>query len=419
MADGVDQQVVEHHPQPGRPAVDDERPGRVEHEGRPGRGGAGGLDRLLGELGQVDRSAVGAGARVATGQRLQRVEQVDEARVLLGDLVEHRGALGDRQVGVRPQRLHGGGQRGQGRAELVPGVGGEALRRVERGATVGVGALEPGEHRVQGGGELADLGGPVGVRHPDVEVGGRGDPSRVAAQARQGTERGPREQEREERGAEHPACPGQEEPVAEGVPPRVEGGQWRRGLHDEPPADGALHDPPVALGRRHGRRDVRRGEREPGVGRPAQAVQDLPAADDPDQRDVAAAGHGAEDPADAPGRADRGPAQDPGRPHGVAADLRGLLRPGAQGVVEVGAVRCGRRRQDEDAGGEEGDQRGQRCGGGHAGAQPAEGTPGAHGRSTKPSPRTVRSIRGRPSCSSFRRRYPTNTSTTFVLTAKS
>ena len=115
---------------------------------RPGwrstRGGRGRVDDL-GEvdLGELERPGV------AAGQRLQAVEELDEAALLGQRVAEHlRAALG-REVEValerRQRRLHAG----QRRAQLVPGVGGEAPRRGQGARAVGGRAPEAREHRVE------------------------------------------------------------------------------------------------------------------------------------------------------------------------------------------------------------------------------------------------------------------------------
>ncbi len=92
------------------------------------------------------------------------------------------------------------------------------------------------------------------------------------------------------------------------------------------------------------------------------------------------------------------------------------LRCRRQPLVELIDVvaRDGDRGDHRERGDHEGGAEGR--GGGHSGAQREAH---AASRTTKPTPRTVCRMRGDPSASSLRRRYPTNTSTTLVSATKS
>ena len=88
----------------------------------------GGVEHVA-ELDRLARQALGG---LAAGQRLQALEQVHHA-VLLGRHVRHeRVALLARELGVAGERVELGAQRGQRRAQLVAGVGGEAPGGLQR-----------------------------------------------------------------------------------------------------------------------------------------------------------------------------------------------------------------------------------------------------------------------------------------------
>jgi hypothetical protein len=169
VADGVLDEVVGQQPQAGLPALDREggvgQP-RAEVEARVARdgGGRGGIDDL-GEidLGELERPGV------AAGQRLQAVEELDEAPLLGQRVADHlRAALG-REVEVALERGQRGLHAGQWRAQLVPRVGGEASRRGESARAVGRRAPQTGEHGVEARRQRAQLGRPA-RRHAPVEV---------------------------------------------------------------------------------------------------------------------------------------------------------------------------------------------------------------------------------------------------------
>src|SRR4051794_14203508 len=94
----------------------------------PARAEDGGVDEVA-ELDVLAREAVG---RAAARERLQPLEQVDDALLLGRGLPQQRGALLRRQAGVALERVEVGPQAGQRRAQLVARVGGEAAGGLQR-----------------------------------------------------------------------------------------------------------------------------------------------------------------------------------------------------------------------------------------------------------------------------------------------
>ena len=128
------------------------------------------LGGLLGDEGQVDGLA-GEGPLVGAAEQEQGLGEVDRPGVDGVEAVDELAAVAGRVVaGDVEQRLRDR-QRG---AQLVGGVGGEPL-------LLGDVRLEPGEHGVEGVGELAELvlaalqPDPVGERSVRGQAGGVGD----------------------------------------------------------------------------------------------------------------------------------------------------------------------------------------------------------------------------------------------------
>ena len=137
---GVVEQVVDQQPQAALPAVDRalvDAAGELVAHARVALARA--VDRGVEHVAELDRLARQALGRLAAGERLQALEQVDHAVLLGGHVGHERLALVERQLGVAGERVELGAQRGQRRAQLVAGVGGEAPRRLER--ALGGGAL--------------------------------------------------------------------------------------------------------------------------------------------------------------------------------------------------------------------------------------------------------------------------------------
>ena len=142
-------------------------------------------DAVAGERGDVDGLLV-TGGRLAARQQQQAGDQplaaVDGVTHGLAHLAQLLGA----GVGVGERHVDLGAHDGQGRAQLVRGVGDEV-------ALAGEGAVQPAEHAVEGVGELAELvGGPRQV-DPLAEVLARDAPCRGGDLA-QGRERASGEQ---------------------------------------------------------------------------------------------------------------------------------------------------------------------------------------------------------------------------------
>ena len=114
---------------------------------------------------------------------------VDEPAVLRQRVLDHLRALRDRHLGVAAERRQVGLHARQRRAQLVPGVGGEAPRRRQRALAVGRRAPEPREHLVEARRQRAQLGRPVVAGHAAVEVLGAGDAGGRPAQAAQRAQR--------------------------------------------------------------------------------------------------------------------------------------------------------------------------------------------------------------------------------------
>ena len=128
------------------------------------RGGRGGVD----DLGQVDLGELER-PRVAARERLQAVQELDEAGLLGQRVAEHLGTALGREVEMALQGGERGLDAGQRGAQLVAGVGGEAPRGRQRALAVGRRAPEAGEHRVEARRERAQLGRAAG-RHAAVEI---------------------------------------------------------------------------------------------------------------------------------------------------------------------------------------------------------------------------------------------------------
>ena len=112
-----------------------------------------------------------------------------------------RVALLARELGVAGERVELGAQRGQRRAQLVAGVGGEAPRRLERALGGGARGAEAREHLVERARELAHLvGRALLVGQRGREVLGAADARGAAAQPRERAHRERGQPPRRERG---------------------------------------------------------------------------------------------------------------------------------------------------------------------------------------------------------------------------
>ena len=141
---GVVEQVVDQQPQAALPAVDRalvDAAGELVAHARVALARA--VHRGVEQVAELDRLAREALGRLAARERLQALEQVDHAVLLGGHVGHERLALLERQLGVAGERVELGAQRGQRRAQLVAGVGGEAPRRLERALGGGALGAEP------------------------------------------------------------------------------------------------------------------------------------------------------------------------------------------------------------------------------------------------------------------------------------
>ena len=183
VGERVGDQVADHLPQPGLVAQHDRDVGErlVQVQGdRAGRlDGAGVVDGVAGDLGEVDG---------ADGERPLLVQPGQQQQVL--DEQAHAGALGLDAAHQAPDvvlRAHGAlavelgeaADRGQRRPQLVAGVGDEAAHPVLGAAGLRLGgllgpegALDPGEHAVERRRQPADLG-PVVARRARAGTGRR------------------------------------------------------------------------------------------------------------------------------------------------------------------------------------------------------------------------------------------------------
>src|SRR3954447_15432035 len=124
---GVVEEVVDEEPEAAAPAVDQ---GFVEVFGEleldAGMAAPGGVESAVDEVAELDVLARQALGRAAARERLEALEQVDDAVLLGRHVPDERRALGRRQVGVARERVEVRAQRGERRAQLVSGVRGEA-----------------------------------------------------------------------------------------------------------------------------------------------------------------------------------------------------------------------------------------------------------------------------------------------------
>ncbi len=179
MHAGVRQEVADGLPQRAVVADDPDRVGRDDHGPRrlDGPEIPGGV---LDHRREVDRPGVGGAALVESGEAEEVVhERAHPGRLLLD--AAHRAlqvlgggeAAGAVQLGIPADRREGG-------AQLVGGVGDEAVQPRLRGRAVGEGALDAAEHRVQGQaqtprlGALVDLGDALVERAGGDRAGGGG-----------------------------------------------------------------------------------------------------------------------------------------------------------------------------------------------------------------------------------------------------
>ena len=147
-------------------------------------GGHGQLVRVIGGVAVVDDVGADAvdvhGVRperpapIQLGQQQEVLDQAAHARGLLLDPLQ--GPVDARLVGeaAPAQQLGVAPDRGQGRAELVGGVGHELAQPLLGGRLLGEGLLNLGEHLVEGRAQAAHLGGRRLLGHPSGQVA-RGD----------------------------------------------------------------------------------------------------------------------------------------------------------------------------------------------------------------------------------------------------
>ena len=166
------------------------------------------------EIGELDVVAVSGGVASPRASACSPSQQRDEPAVLRQRVLDHLRALRDRHLGMAAERRQVGLHARQRRAQLVPGVGGEAPRRRQRALAIGRRAPEPREHLVEARRQRAQLGRPVVAGHAAVEVLGARDAGGRAAQAAQraqrhvGREPGAQRRDEQRRGAERPAAAG-------------------------------------------------------------------------------------------------------------------------------------------------------------------------------------------------------------------
>jgi len=117
------------------------------------------------------------GVVIGTGQKQQVVQELSHPRGLLGQPgQELLGAAGGvAAAGVGEGDVEFGAHRGQRAAQLVGGVANELL-------LAGGGVIDPGQHRVQGGGQTGELIAGGWDRDPATWVGAA-DPGRTGPQA--------------------------------------------------------------------------------------------------------------------------------------------------------------------------------------------------------------------------------------------
>jgi hypothetical protein len=183
----VREQVADDLPQPALVAEHDRDVGErlVQVEGdRPVRlHGAGVVDGVAGDRGEVDRRDGERPLLVQPGEQQQVLHEQPHAAALGLDPLHEPADVVLGADGALPVELGEAADRRQRSAQLVAGVGHEAadplLRRTRLllgGLLRPEGVLDPGQHPVEGGGEPADLGPVVACGHPLGEVAGRDRP---------------------------------------------------------------------------------------------------------------------------------------------------------------------------------------------------------------------------------------------------
>jgi hypothetical protein len=173
VGQGVGGEVGQHLAEATLVAHHHQRPvGDVDHHRPVGLDGPGVGGGVGGQAGEVDVVPGEGPVLVQLGQVEEVVDDPRHAdRLLLGaalGVVEPAGvaqAAGAVQLGVAPDR-------GDRRVELVGGVGHELAQAGLRAGALGEGALDLGQHLVEGGAQAAGLGAGIGLGHPVGQVAG-------------------------------------------------------------------------------------------------------------------------------------------------------------------------------------------------------------------------------------------------------
>jgi hypothetical protein len=158
---GVVEQVGERLGEVVRCAVDEDLSAHAGRgDGEIGANAADAVGFVVEERAEVDgRSGLRGVVLVEAGKGQESVDEPGGSLAFATGAIKQFGVAG--VVGVRAEEVDRDAQAGEGCAELVGGVGGEAASGVDLLAELVFGAAEVVDHGVDGGGEATDLGGGV------------------------------------------------------------------------------------------------------------------------------------------------------------------------------------------------------------------------------------------------------------------
>jgi hypothetical protein len=166
----------------------------VQHDRPVGLHGAGVVDGVARDGGEVDRLDRERALLVHAGEQEQVLDEQAHPAALALDPLHQPPDVVVTAHGALPVQLGEAADRGERGAQLVAGVGDEPPHPVLRATRLGLGrllgaegALDPGEHPVQRGGQSADLGAVVALGHPLGQVA-VGDPASGALHLGERTE---------------------------------------------------------------------------------------------------------------------------------------------------------------------------------------------------------------------------------------
>ena len=167
------QQVVDDLAQASGVARDDRGSVEVGVEDAVGVDRTGRVDRVRDDRREVDRLALERSALVEPSEQQEVVDEHAHALRLRFDARHRPGEVVGPRVGAAAEQLRVAPDRRDRRPQLVRGVADEPPQALLRGAALVERRLDLGQHRVERGAELADLGVVVGGLHPARQVAGR------------------------------------------------------------------------------------------------------------------------------------------------------------------------------------------------------------------------------------------------------